>query len=220
MKKLLLFIVAAVVLLLPGTSQAAEQTGIYVAPKFVLNVQHAKGEMSLMGESASDSKTGARAGGALAIGYDFAPQFNIPVRAELEYGAYGELSKTIDLGEGDSFKASAGFQTFLANAYWDIYEWNGFTPYVGVGLGAAFLKTEGKASSEGVTVAQSDDTDTVLAGQVGLGFSYAFTDSISADLGYRFLMMDSSDTFFYNGVKLEAKDNYVHQFMLGLRVTF
>lgn len=220
MKKILLSLMAAAMLLVPCSSQASEQIGIYVAPKFVLNVQHAKGEMSLMGESASDSKTGARAGGALAIGYDFASQFNIPVRAELEYGAYGELSKTIDLGEGDSFKASAGFQTLLANVYWDVCEWNGFTPYVGAGLGAAFLKTEGKATSEGVTAAQSDDTDAVFAGQVGLGISYAFTDNISADLGYRFLMMDSGDTFFYNGTKLEAKDNYVHQFMLGLRVTF
>ena len=121
-------LVLAASLLLPAGAVAAE-TGVYVAPKFALNVQHTEGNLSFEGQDlGSDSKTGARAGGALAVGYDFAPRFQVPVRAELEYGAYGDVSKTVDMGGGTAFKGTMGFQTLLANVYWDITEWNGFSP--------------------------------------------------------------------------------------------
>ncbi|WP_294489165.1 outer membrane beta-barrel protein [uncultured Mailhella sp.] len=214
----------AACLLLPVQAKAADLVGVYIAPKFVLNVQHSKGELSYHGQGlGSDSKTGARAGGALAVGYDFNPVFSVPVRAELEYGAYGRISKTE--GDGDhSFHAKVGLQTLLANAYWDITTWNGFTPYIGAGLGMAFLKTEGHVNHTRLAadlLGSNSDTDTVFAGQVGLGCSYAFTDNLSADIGYRFLMMDNGNvTGIVDGMNLKSKDNYVHQFMMGLRVTF
>ena len=72
----------AACLLLPVQAKAADLVGVYIAPKFVLNVQHSKGELSYHGQGlGSDSKTGARAGGALAVGYDFNPVFSVPVRA-------------------------------------------------------------------------------------------------------------------------------------------
>ena len=216
-------LLVAACLLLPFTARA-EQLGVYVAPKFVLNVQHSKAELSYLGQKiGSDSKTAARAGGALAIGYDFAPAFDVPVRAELEYGVYGRISKTS--GEGDhSVHAKVGLQTLLANVYWDITTWHDFTPYIGAGLGMAFLKTEGAVNHTGIAadlLGSKSDTDTVFAGQIGLGCSYAFTENISADIGYRFLTMDNGNVSgIANAMKLNAKDNYVHQFMMGLRVTF
>ena len=212
---------------MPCASSAAEQTGFYLAPKFVLNAQHSKGEASVGGQSASlGAKTGVRAGGAIAAGYDFAPRFQIPARLELEYGAYGDVSDVKKLAAGANFKRTVGVQTLLANAYWDIAEWNGFTPYVGVGAGVAFLKNEGQLRLP-KDVAQRypgrdspwSDTKAVFAGQVGLGFSYALTDSVSADLGYRFLMLDDASAS-KNGFTLRSKENHIHQFMLGLRVTF
>ena len=61
----------------------------------------------------------------------------------------------------------------------------------------------------------------MFAGQIGLGCSYAFTENISADIGYRFLTMDNGNVSgIADAMKLNSKDNYVHQFMMGLRVTF
>ena len=216
----------AACLLLPFTARA-EQLGVYVAPKFVLNVQHFKGSGSdFEGDRlpGSGSKDAARAGGALAVGYDFRPVFNMPVRAELEYAAYGNSSRHhgfLDRIAGDALSAkhTVRFQTLLANVYWDVTEWNGFTPYVGLGAGVAFLKTEGKFTATDHTSASWHDTDTVFAGQVGLGFSYAFTESVSADLGYRFLMLDKGEAG-EQGLTLHSRENYAHQVMLGLRVTF
>ncbi len=218
MLNILKTLVLAVSLLIPAGAVAAEQTGFYVAPKFALNVQHAEGSLALGGQSlGSADKTGARAGGALAVGYDFAPRFQVPVRAELEYGAYGDVSRTVTMG-GMAFTGTMGFQTLLANVYWDITEWNGFTPYLGAGIGMAFLKTEGKISVMDFSAAEKN-TDTGCAGQVGLGCSYAFTENISADFGYRLLMMGDGDVEKY-GLRLNSEENYAHQFMLGLRVTF
>lgn len=210
--------------MLPIQAKAADLIGVYVAPKFVLNVQHSKGELSYLGERlGSDSKTAARAGGALAVGYDFNPVFSVPVRAELEYGAYGRISKSAG-ADDHSFHAKVGLQTLLANVYWDITNWHDFTPYVGAGIGMAFLKTEGHVNHSRIMsdlIGSKSDTDTVFAGQIGLGCSYAFTENISADLGYRFLMMDNGDVSgIADSMKLKSKDNYVHQFMMGLRVTF
>ena len=227
MKKILLSLAVIAATLAPGAAPAAEQTGFYLAPKFALNVQHSKGVASAQeGDASLGSKTGVRAGGALALGYDFAPQFQIPVRAELEYGAYGDLSGIKKLRSNVSLKRTVGIQTLLANVYWDIAEWNGFTPYVGAGAGVAFLKTEGRfraprdiAQARPDLVSPWSDTDTVFAGQIGLGCSYAITDSISADFGYRFLMMDHGEAVREN-FELQSKENRIHQVMLGLRVTF
>ena len=99
MKKLLLSLAAAAVVLMPFTAPATELNGLYIAPKFVLNIQHTQPEVSFAGNASSlESKTGVRAGGAFAAGYDFAPQFQIPVRAELEYGIYGDVSSSARTG--------------------------------------------------------------------------------------------------------------------------
>ena len=219
----------AACLLLPFTARA-EQLGVYVAPKFVLNVQHFKGSGSdFEGDRlpGSGSKDAARAGGALAVGYDFRPVFNMPVRAELEYAAYGNSSRHhgfIDRIAGDALSAkhTVRFQTLLANVYWDVTEWNGFTPYVGGGIGMAFVKTKVNYDYEGAGEKESgsfSDTDTVFAGQVGLGCSYAFTDNFAADFGYRFLMMGDAEAG-NSGINMKSKDLYAHQLTMGLRVTF
>lgn len=224
-KKLAMAALAAAFLLPASQAGAADQTGVYIAPKFVLNIQHAKGELSIQDNSASDSKTAARAGGALAVGYDFSKSMSIPARAELEYGIYGRASKTSTV-DGISMGMKVGFQTLLVNAYYDIGTYSGFTPYVGAGLGMAFLKTESSITSAdypGIEISGSD-TKAVFAGQLGLGCAYAITDYASVDLGYRFLMMGNGKASLglagIDFVDAKSKNNYAHQFMLGLRFTF
>jgi len=200
--------------MLPGFAQA-ESTGVYVAPKFVLNMQSA--ELEALGAS-SGTLDDTTAGGALAVGYDFSAKYNVPVRAELEFGAYGALSAD-ERVDGVSAEAEVGIKTLMLNAYWDITKYGDFTPYVGAGLGVAWVKTELSASASGIGSLSIDDTASVFAGQVGVGCSYAVTDSVALDLGYRCLVMGASDMDIF-GVKFETKENIAHQIMLGVRVTF
>ena len=261
MKKLCVSALMALALMLPGVAKA-ESTGVYVAPKFAMNVQHIKDSLSGSGYGlnlnfGSDSGSDVAFGGAIAIGYDFSKKFDIPVRAELEYAAYGnaskndngnDISKTIadEMGmtqvyssdvRNANLKTEVGVQTLLANVYWDITTWKDFTPYVSAGIGVAFVKTKvaytetwddrstnnTPAGGLGSIAVSASDSKAVLAGQIGFGCSYAITDTISADLGYRFLMMGDCDVDIpYEGAKfkLETSKNYAHQIMLGLRVTF
>ncbi|MCH5277948.1 MAG: porin family protein [Desulfovibrionaceae bacterium] len=233
MKKLGVILLAAAFLLPAWQARAADQAGVYVAPKFVLNIQHAKGEWSAIGAGTlgGDSKTAARAGGALAVGYDFGKTMNIPVRAELEYGIYGRASKTLSaVGEegSASIKTEVGLQTLLLNAYYDIGTYSGFTPYVGGGLGLAFVRVEGTVSAAPAGLEPAGlsfaDTRAVFAGQIGLGCSYAITDYAALDLGYRFLLTGNGKAALdLAGIELatvKSKNNYAHQFMLGVRFTF
>lgn len=213
MKKFCLSALMAAVLMLPGAAQA-ESTGVYVAPKFVMSVQHAEGELSYAGfDLGSEDETSTEAGAAIAVGYDFSKKFDLPVRAELEFAATGATSKDVN-AYGIPAEVEIGAKTLLANVYWDIANYNGFTPYVGAGLGLAIVNTE--AGALGYSV---DDNKTVVAGQIGFGCAYAINEMFSVDLGYRYLMMGNGEVE-YAGVKLESKNINAHQIMLALRMTF
>lgn len=215
MKRVLCMLAAVMI---ASSSAEAAESGVYVAPKVSFSVQHTKGTMDLYTASWGPRKVfGARAGGALALGYDFRPQFDVPVRMELEYGASDHISKTASVKvfrRRVPFRAKIGVQTLLFNVYADIPNSSSFTPYIGAGAGVAFITTE--AGGMGLS---ADRTDSVPAGQAGIGCSYTFNRHLSLDMGYRFVLMGNTDTS-CDGVRLELRRNYMHQVMLGLRVTF
>ena len=215
--KRIFFLVALAMVIVPSFA-CASGSGVYLAPKFSFSVQHTRGTLDLHTSTWGPRRVfGAGAGGALALGYDFAPKFDVPVRLELEYGASDHISKTASIKvfrRRFPFRAKIGVQTLLFNTYVDIPNSTAFTPYIGVGAGMAFLTTKG--SGMGLSTCC---TETVPAGQVGLGLSYAFNDNVSVDMGYRFVLMGNMDTS-CDSIKLELRRNYMHQVMLGLRITF
>lgn len=160
---------------------------------------------------------GVRAGGALALGYDFWRKYQVPFRLELEYGASESVSKTSSVKvfrRRFPFRAKIGVQTLFVNAYMDMRNNSGFTPYVGAGAGTAFIDVEG--SSMGML---ASDHSTVPAGQLSLGCSYAFNKNVSLDIGYRFVIMRDTDAS-CDSIRLNLQKNYMHQVILGLRITF
>ena len=192
--------------------------GVYIAPKFTVSVLHTRGSLDVAGSTWGPCRVfGVRSGGALALGYDFWRKFQIPFRMELEYGATESVSKTASVKvfrRRFPFRAKIGVQTLLMNAYVDIPNSSGFTPYIGAGAGMAFIDVKG--SSMGMS---ASGHATVPAGQLGLGCSYAFSKNISVDMGYRFVVMRNTDAS-RDFIRLDLRRNYMHQAMVGLRVTF
>ncbi len=237
-----------------AVSAAGEQVGVYVAPKFVYGLTQmdgTKGHWSVVesGNTTSGSirignETDDAFGGSLAIGYDFDKKFGLPVRAELEYAAFSETEneKTytlIDpLGSGDAklqLKQTFQVQTLFVNAYWDIATGTQFTPYVGAGLGMAFINTKGKANAflidspaDALGGSTGSKNVTNFAWNVGAGLGYDFTENWTMDIGYRFVGLGSVKTKSYhqgdaaNNYSVHGKtDNlYQHQLAIGLRYTF
>lgn len=212
MKKFCLAAVLALLMALPCAARAAD-SGIYVAPKFVAGFQSTDWNVTTPGGSGSKDSTRGIAGFSIAGGYDFSVLYGAPLRAEIEYGYNSRIDKSVPFGEAES-----RLQTLMVNGYWDITNIMDFTPYVGAGVGLLFANTRGSADINGQHFGSSD-TDIKLAAQVGLGCSYFFTPNISADLGYRYLFSGDSETG-YNGYSLRAESLSMHQFSLGLRVTF
>jgi opacity protein-like surface antigen len=245
----------------PPLPVAAGQLGIYVAPKFIIGFTQMQG-MKTNGVYAPytevpfshkiGNKTDNAFGGALAVGYDFNKKFQVPVRTELEYSIFSEVSgkKSSDnfLDYGPNYSASAKqklqIQTLFLNAYYDFHNDTAFTPYIGGGLGLAFINSKGSFTYAVQPPAVTDDfkyalspgskNSTNFAWNIGAGVAYDINDNISLDLGYRFAGLGKAETKSASGVfdvnvqnadvSLTAKGKtsnvYMHQVMLGLRFTF
>ena len=98
MKRIMGLLAMAAFLISPSLVFASGQTGIYVAPKFVYGYTQLQGMKSYYDGDliAKGNKSDSAFGGALAIGYDFQQKISVPVRAELEYAAFSQVTgKTV-----------------------------------------------------------------------------------------------------------------------------
>ncbi len=227
MKRTLQYFVIISALLLP-VAASAEVYGVYIAPKFLLGIQDSgtisKSNTDLPFEQFSQ----ATFGGALAVGYNFAPKFNIPIRAEIEYalrsGGNNEKSRgymNLGLPAEDKSKYYSNISTLFFNAYFDIDTGTAFTPYVGGGLGVSFNYTDvtGRVTVPGAVITSGQSQyDTCFAWNVGAGVAYTFTENIAADVGYRFIGAGYREVGF-GDAKIESSP-YINEFYAGLRLTF
>jgi len=141
-----------------------------------------------------------------------------------------------------ALSASPNISSLMANGYFDLGEFWGFTPYIGGGIGAAFVSWRdftvkdvciGDDSAdcapsggvgENVTNTQTYDTegDFSLAYNIMLGAGYRISQNVTLDAGYRFTSI--GDVNLVNASKNSSViDNFVsegtdvHEFRIGLR---
>ncbi len=99
--------------------------------------------------------------GGIAAGYDFYPQFSIPVRTELEFYARGNADTKYNLYKDDwsrgDLKNEVSVNTLMLNAYYDFRNDSAFTPWVSAGIGYARIHQKTTGISTGIT-----GTDTVV----------------------------------------------------------
>jgi opacity protein-like surface antigen len=85
----------------------------------------------------------------------------------------------------------------LANAYVDIGTWHGITPYVGAGIGGAWVKWDDLTNSidGGETFIHRGAKSWRFAYALSAGASYCLTDNVKLDAGYRFSHVDGGKMF-------------------------
>ena len=148
--------------------------------------------------------------------------------AYLAHDAY----RDIGFGAGQN-EYTADVQSWLglANAYIDMGNWCGFTPYVGAGIGFATVSVNGltdtNTATKGVYYA-ADHTNTNFAWALYAGTSYDVNPQITLDLTYRYAQLGdaksgvASDAWGnnppYSGVFI--KDITSNDLMLGFRYKF
>lgn len=112
--------------------------------------------------------------------------------------------------------------TGLVNAYYDIGKFSGFTPYVGAGIGVAYLRT-GDHITASSGVMSTGGSKVNFAWAVAAGVAYDITDQLKLDAGYRLVSLGDAQ----GGWDTESpptrplyRNLFEHQFRLGLRYQF
>ena len=230
----------ALFLAAPTLALAAEQMGVYVTPKFIYGYTQMNGLKGQYDNNNGDTFAKGNAhdsvfGGALAVGYDASKKFRIPVRAELEYTVFSQAEgKNSRLGEtwyiGDHWRRTIEqklrIQTLFANVYYDFRNSTPFTPYLGAGLGLAFINAKGRyhaVDTSGTWPSESASAKgkntTNFAWNIGFGAAYDITNWCSVDIGYRFAGLGGAKSK-WDEFRAKTKDIYMHQVITGVRFTF
>ena len=223
MKRIIAALALVLTLALPGLA-AAEGTGMYLAPKFLMSIQDTGRveRSSALAGSEVDDYSQFTLGGALALGYDFWPQQMLPLRAEIEFALRGNSEKTWSGNWGGDVKGTWNNSTLFANLFWDFHNDSAFTPYIGAGLGLAFNYTGFDIHDRYGNKLSMDDRFTNFAWNVGAGASYSFNENFAIDASYRFVGLGYNEvSASAGGHKYEiGSDPYNNEFMLGLRFSF
>ena len=225
MKRIIAALALVLTLALPGMA-AAEGTGMYLAPKFLMSIQSTGNteRTDALAGSGVDSYSQFTLGGAFALGYDFWPQQMLPLRAEIEFALRGNNGKTWSDGGQyiNEVKGTWNSSTLFANLFWDFHNDTAFTPYVGAGLGMAFNYVGYDFTDNNGNKFSADDRFTNFAWNVGAGVAYNFNENFAVDASYRFVGLGYNEvSATSNGRKYEIGNRpYNNEFMVGLRFAF
>lgn len=174
-------------------------------------------------------------GGKIAYGIA-APIKYGTIRGEIELG--GVLETKSDASGNIMYvptpvNANYDVKTSAYSAMLNVYfDWNigmKLTPYISAGAGYAWLRRDMTMditpNGAATTSVSRDDNAGNLVFQLGIGVSYAFTNSFIMDAGYRFTDYGGIDSEFIittpEQVYAEAdSDIYSHEILIGMRYIF
>ncbi len=191
----------------------------------IKNTSNVSGALANVNQTSGTDTTGVF---GAAVGLNL-KKWGAPVRAEVEYAYrtdfnYNPNPNFVNAALPSKSTNSVTTQTLLVNGFYDFDTGTKFTPFVGAGIGAAFLNTSTKGTviSTGATENVSNSR-TNFAWSVGAGVNYAIDTHWSADLAYRYLDLGSVD--FGNTVTSASKgqmtgDFTAHEVLAGLRYQF
>ena len=210
-----LLMAAAAALLASATAAQAQQRGLYgelrggaafLTDADVTDFAGFDGTVSsdvgYLVEGAIGYAHGSGARGELAVGYrqnDF-DDFDVP--------SVGTAAVDGDLSA----------LTVMGNVYYDFNlggagsRWSGLTPFVGGGIGTAFMNAV--VDSLGGSPVGSDEDDTVFAWQVMAGLAYDVSPDIAATVSYTYFATSDAE---FDGVGFEYAS---HNILAGIRFSY
>ncbi len=140
----------------------------------------------------------------------------------------GDAQPFADCSSSDETSLRA--YTLMANAYVDLGTYGYFTPYVGAGIGGAYVKWNNLKNSICDDPYNPGCTTTTHNGKGSWRFAYALmagatidvTCNIKADAGYRYRHIEGGDMFGYNNSGGPGYDKGLdsHELRLGARYVF
>ncbi|WP_131781814.1 outer membrane protein [Legionella gresilensis] len=160
--------------------------------------------------------------GGIAVGYRWCENY----RFEGELNLAGNQIEKIQIPTigairrhqnpyGLSLSGGTGMLAALFNAYYDFYtpgSDSSFVPYVGIGIGYAYFRTNFSLQQYGVYIGQSrvSGSTTAPVGQGIIGLSYFIDETISVGADFRYLTSNNINNF--NGRVAIESLNFVMNF--------
>lgn len=155
--------------------------------------------------------------------------FDYLTKSDFEGSTSGSCGVATDCISKD--RASMRAYSLLANVYVDLGTYAYFTPYVGAGIGATYVKWDKLRNTSCATGNPALCDDSVEHGGKGswratgalmAGATIDVTCNVKADVGYRFRYVDGGDMFGYasNGGPGRDKGFYSHEARFGARYVF
>ncbi|MBV9955563.1 MAG: porin family protein, partial [Pseudolabrys sp.] len=137
-----------------------------------------------------------------------------------DYGGAQKYQGTIATTNDTSAKIQA--HNLLFNGYIDLGTWTLLTPYIGAGLGAAYVRTS-EYSSTGAPpfTPVPANTQWNFAWALMAGAAFQVAPNLQIDAGYRFLSVGDAktgaDAF---GRRMTFRDVHNHEIRVGLRWSY
>lgn len=157
---------------------------------------------------------------SLALGYDLGnehPDLGRG-RVDIEFGYRSNELDEVEFLEGKSpGDGDLNVMSVMLTTYGEPEDRSeAWTPYICLGIGAAEITLDNATVADSPLV---DDSDWVLAGQVGLGSGYAISDHLTLDLGYRFFVTSPPEFKDAEGQNFDS-EYYSHLLQAGIRMSF
>ena len=152
----------------------------------------------------------------------------VEYRGKSDFEALDHVT-TIDGTTTNDYRAKKSELLFMANAYADVGNFHGITPYVGAGLGASYNTISHFRDINiinGGGAYADDESEWNLAWALHAGVGIEATERMTVDLGYSFVSLGDAKTgelrnddpaFDIPNDGFEFKDLYSHDFKLGVR---
>ncbi|MFC7053556.1 outer membrane protein [Hansschlegelia quercus] len=190
---------------------------VYRDPKARYNNDAFGGNPNFRGEKMKDA--GIVGGG---VGYKWSEWFRTDVTAD--YETPSKFRGRLDCPGGcvagtTNEKAKIDAVTIFANAYFDIGTFYGFTPYVGGGIGTAYLDINHYSSS--AAPSPRGDSNWNFAWNLMAGVGYEVAPNVIIDANYRFVDLGKAKTkslaLAGGSGKVKVDDIQAHEFRVGVR---
>ena len=200
-----------------GASMPAEAEGPYIGAFGGVSVLK-DGELDVESGGMSydlkvENDTGWTAGGALGYAFDF----GLRAEAELAY-RQNEIDKFHVMGTSVGVSGDTTALSALGNLWYDIPVSLAVRPFIGAGIGMAEI---GMNHAQAGNANIIDDSDWVLAYQLGAGLAYQLSPGLDVTAEYRYFGTEDAtltlDDNTPGNADLEYRD---HSVVLGLRYSF
>lgn len=162
------------------------------------------------------------------VGYQFTPYFRVGVSLD-DRNKYSSTENITFTDQGETSKASTNWKlrslVAMVNFYYNVFEYNGLTPYLTCGAGIARNEAKGTQVVSNDTSSSSSSiptgTKSDIAYKVGLGVKYDLNQNIGINVQYQYIDMGKIKTG--TNSKFTTTQNghlRANEFLLGLSYKF